>query len=648
MACADGYNSRNFPTSGTYSNTGAAIQWSITPDPGYTVTIQSISTSQKRIASGPSKIRFAYSTDGTTWITSGIDNIVNTASCGSSFSLSWNMADFTHTSTVYFRVYAFNAASSAGQHQILNINTFGTVDPVTVLGCTDPVACNYDPLANTDDGSCVFGGCTDPAACNYDASAACDDGSCILIGDSCDDGDPYTSGDTVQPDCNCLGTPDNDDRSLAIPIALDQRGQCNPLVTTLQFATPSVESNSTAITGEDVWYTFEAVTNAVQFEVLSYYFDGMIELQDVSGTTLDTENIRAGAGNEIFNFDGLTEGDTYYVAIRNYDSGSGNGFIDMCFTYVRDSYIENIPPMYNPCDNAKSRFVGAYSTTYTFTSQTTLVTTTYTVVGSTYFQPRNVPGMTWDDTFDVDVDPLYHLTDAMGNMEVINVTTDDNSVMVMAPQLLMQLRAQDQCGDGPNPRGSIVAGEPFVCMSVDYEWEFTRTDVPTAPFYHFRGMSNRFLVLATVTGLQYNATYDVRVRPIFSYGPGEWGSTTCMSIAGPPSMMLEEPTDKLEQQIVFKEVEAFINTDMDFTLYPNPNSGDNINIILDGVDFEEMITISVFDMSGKLMHESSMNSTTVNGSTLEFENSLAAGMYTVRIAGKDFSDTQLMVVSSSK
>ena len=38
---------------------------------------------------------------------------------------------------------------------------------------------NYDPAANTDDGSCTYGtpGCTDALACNY-ASATVDDGSC--------------------------------------------------------------------------------------------------------------------------------------------------------------------------------------------------------------------------------------------------------------------------------------------------------------------------------------------------------------------------------------------------------------------------------------------------------------------------------------
>ena len=46
-------------------------------------------------------------------------------------------------------------------------------------GCTDPAATNYDPNANTDDGSCILPGCTDPTAFNYDANANQDDGSCI-------------------------------------------------------------------------------------------------------------------------------------------------------------------------------------------------------------------------------------------------------------------------------------------------------------------------------------------------------------------------------------------------------------------------------------------------------------------------------------
>ena len=61
----------------------------------------------------------------------------------------------------------------------------------TLLGCTDSTAYSgYNPLANTDDGSCVavVNGCTDPTATNYNAAANTDDGSCtfslLAIGDT--------------------------------------------------------------------------------------------------------------------------------------------------------------------------------------------------------------------------------------------------------------------------------------------------------------------------------------------------------------------------------------------------------------------------------------------------------------------------------
>ena len=53
---------------------------------------------------------------------------------------------------------------------------------IRIDGCTDPVAVNYDPQADGDDGSCLYTiGCTDPAAINYDPQAILDDGSCLYI-----------------------------------------------------------------------------------------------------------------------------------------------------------------------------------------------------------------------------------------------------------------------------------------------------------------------------------------------------------------------------------------------------------------------------------------------------------------------------------
>lgn len=50
-------------------------------------------------------------------------------------------------------------------------------------GCTTPEACNFDPSATEDDGSCEYStclGCTYAAALNFDATAVIDDGSCLF------------------------------------------------------------------------------------------------------------------------------------------------------------------------------------------------------------------------------------------------------------------------------------------------------------------------------------------------------------------------------------------------------------------------------------------------------------------------------------
>ncbi len=65
----------------------------------------------------------------------------------------------------------------AGQQR----NPNSGVNPI--VGCTDPSASNYNPNANTDNGSCRYPivtirGCTDPAALNYNPSATINNGSC--------------------------------------------------------------------------------------------------------------------------------------------------------------------------------------------------------------------------------------------------------------------------------------------------------------------------------------------------------------------------------------------------------------------------------------------------------------------------------------
>ena len=52
-------------------------------------------------------------------------------------------------------------------------------------------------------------GCTNAEACNYAPLAEVDNGTCVLIGDSCDDGNPETLNDMIDENCLCSGEVDD-------------------------------------------------------------------------------------------------------------------------------------------------------------------------------------------------------------------------------------------------------------------------------------------------------------------------------------------------------------------------------------------------------------------------------------------------------
>ena len=109
----------------------------------------------------------------------------------------------------------------------------GTFGQVNVCGCTSSIACNYNPDATIDDGSCDFEtcvGCTDETACNYDETATlpndlCEypdegfncDGSCIDSNDNGTCDSEEIAGCTDPDGCNYDETATLDDGSCEGP-----------------------------------------------------------------------------------------------------------------------------------------------------------------------------------------------------------------------------------------------------------------------------------------------------------------------------------------------------------------------------------------------------------------------------------------------
>ena len=75
------------------------------------------------------------------------------------------------------------------------------VHVLTIYGCTDSLACNYNSSAGCDDGSCLtVYGCMDSTAFNYNANATCDDGGCIPFIYGCTDSTAYNYNISVNTD----------------------------------------------------------------------------------------------------------------------------------------------------------------------------------------------------------------------------------------------------------------------------------------------------------------------------------------------------------------------------------------------------------------------------------------------------------------
>jgi hypothetical protein len=71
-----------------------------------------------------------------------------------------------------------NASNPYSSIEQVNINNPDQCVYVPVTGCTDLSAVNFNSLAVTDNGSCLYAGCMDPSATNYDKDADFDNASC--------------------------------------------------------------------------------------------------------------------------------------------------------------------------------------------------------------------------------------------------------------------------------------------------------------------------------------------------------------------------------------------------------------------------------------------------------------------------------------
>lgn len=439
----------------------------------------------------------------------------------------------------------------------------------------------------------------------------------------------------------CPAGPVNDSRAGAPNMMVYNFGTCLSQSGDLSLATPSSEANSFCLTGgHDLWHKFTASSAGVRIAVSSSA-DVLIELQDAEGNTLATENAVAGSGTEILNYfpsPALTSGQVYFIAVRNYNLNAGTGPYTVCVQRISAPACNTAAP-YSTCGAFKSTFVGASSYTFTFVNQTTLQPTVLTSSNGITIVSMSalLPGV----TYSVQIAANFSLPDGAGNVETATLT-GQQCFITMAAHPDVFLRVQDQCAAGPRPTNAIVAANRWVCGASHYEWRFRKT-APVEDLEYGSPVSgspvNRFLSLPAAS-LTPGATYQVQVRPVFAGGlTGNWGSATCLQLIGPASAWNEdEPAAALRSESEFMAADQW-------TVYPNPSAGDELNIRAQQGD-DTSARLRVIDATGRVVAAAQRVVSAGQTITMDFAQALPSGMYFVEILANEEVSTHRLVVQS--
>jgi hypothetical protein len=469
----------------------------------------------------------------------------------------------------------------------------------------------------------VSGDCLDTNASAYPGATEV----CNGINDDCDG--------LLDEGCG----PANDNKATAQLLIFNGQNNCSSISGTLLGAQPSTSGTySTCVTGEDVWYYFSPTTTAARIACNTTANNVVMELQTQGGALVEIENANTAIGNEFLNVDNLTVGATYFIVVRNYDSGSAVGApFNICVTAINQTGCNYGPGPYSFCGNFKANYTAANQYVFNLTPQpsgTTIIGTSST----TLIPLASIPGIQNGVTYTVRIDAVYNLLNGAGATETIVVEGLAGSMctLIMAPQPAPPLRVSDACPNVRNRKSTIGLNE-WVCGAGGFEWEFTETaPSPGLPQTYTESSPTRFLNLQNVPFLTAGSTYSVRVRPLYNNGsPSVFTTAGCLQLAAPALGALDE-TDP--QYALRNEIE-----NVDAMVYPNPNNGDMVNIHYEGLT-DGPVFVRIFDAMGRIVYTNEFVMEGVLNAQITFEKSLTSGIYQIEFSEADRRTIERLVI----
>jgi hypothetical protein len=241
----------------------------------------------------------------------------------------------------------------------------------------------------------------------------------------------------------------------------------------------------------------------------------------------------------------------------------------------------------------------------------------------------------------------YTLNNGAGVAETISVPALATCSMSTASQPVTALRTSDRCTSGPRFRGSVVASLPWVCGSTNWRWEFTELDTQGQPvglpITVNRGAASNYINLGTVLQLQNGKTYSVRTAPILPYTGTDYvyGPAFDMCIIGTSGMIAEDSQDAAQGST--KDASQNVAQGLELSVYPNPSNGNNIQLMLSGMN-TELAQVRILDAMGKQIWSNNFNTLELSNTSIELEQGLADGMYFLQVvSGKETISQRFLV-----
>lgn len=611
-----------------------------------------------------------------------------------------------------------------------------------VLGCTDAGACNYNPAATCNNGTCDFQscvGCTDPMACNYNDSATIDDGSCcsdgcvdlvmidyvgdgwnngifeirdangilvetgtmdemsaydelgICLPDGCytfevmgseypeeiewtlygvQDGPIFGDGLTTTfvyftvGESDCFGCTDpaactynpfafiDDGSCIAGPcVAYDNPWtarsispanftSCSSYTGTLNGATASQVGRTTGATGEDVWFRIVDNSGGLRFTVNSSVADLGLVMLNASYQKIKEVNLRNGVGAEALNIGGLTAGQVYYIGVRSINGGTGT--FSACVSRLRASNGPNAPFNYTVCGTLKTAHTGANQYNFFFEDVETSQVLSANLNNATTIALSNVPGLEYGKQYNLSVGCTYFLANSLGVNETIVIEPRVTKLINIGDSPIAQITNSFNCASyGAISPSTWISFNPRSCGITGYHVELVNQDGIQDTIDLYTVGASRFFRFLQVPGYIPGAYYDVRVRPYFPYEyEAPFGPAVCLRVAGTSSFFTI--ANNLSEVEV---VEEKVTPEFSASVYPNPNNGDQISVLIDTEEEREFI-ITVFDGLGRMVHNEKVWAVGELNFQLRNTEQFADGVYTINFFSNGEMQTQRMIVKN--